>query len=146
MLKHDEGFCEYPEHVTNNCVRAMELTKKLGCTLEEAFELLAEDEKIDRMTVAEAQADLTQEQKQAIKKASLTGSKKRTEVKRERKIDEVKKRFINGIRVYLEGCGAQVEPLKNETDLHFIFENDHFSIKLTKHRPPKKQGFCALMR
>jgi hypothetical protein len=44
MSKYDEGFCEYPEHVTNSYVRAMELTKKLGCTLKEAFELLAKEE------------------------------------------------------------------------------------------------------
>lgn len=137
-MKHDEGFCEYPEHVTNTCVRAMEITKKLGCTLEEAFELLTEDEKIDKMTVAEAQADLSQEQKQAIKIATITHTKERKPIKRERKIDTIKKRFINGIRIYLEGCGADVEPLKNETDLHFNFENEHYSIKLTKHRPPKK--------
>lgn len=43
MSKYDEGFCEYPEHVTNSCIKAMELTKKLGCTLEEAFELLEEE-------------------------------------------------------------------------------------------------------
>lgn len=43
MSKYDEGFCEYPEHVTNSFVKAMELIKKLGCTLEEALELLAED-------------------------------------------------------------------------------------------------------
>lgn len=138
MTKYDEGFCEYPKHVTETFVRVGELMKKLDCTEAEALELLAEDEKIDKMTVAEAQSDLSKEQKQAIKKATITGSKKRTTVKRERKIDEIKKRFINGIRIYLEGCGAKVEPLTNETDLHFIFENTHYSIKLTKHRPPKK--------
>lgn len=118
--------------------KVIELMKKLDCTEAEALELLAEDEKIDKMTVAEAQSDLSKEQKQAIKKATITGSKKRTTVKRERKVDEVKKRFINGIRTYLRGCGAIVEQPKNETDLHFSFNNEHYSIKLTKHRPPKK--------
>lgn len=56
---------------------------------------------------------------------------------KERKIDETKKRFINGFRVYLEGSGAKVTPLKNETDLHFTFEGESYSVKLTKHRPPK---------
>ena len=45
MSKYDEGFCEYPAHVTNNFVKAAEVTKKLHCTLEEAFKFLAEDEK-----------------------------------------------------------------------------------------------------
>ena len=56
---------------------------------------------------------------------------------RERKIDETKKRFINGFRIYLEGSGCKVEPLKNETDLHFTFEDEKYSVKLTKHRAPK---------
>lgn len=114
------------------------LMEKLGCTYEEALEIIVEDEEIDKMTVAEATADLSKEQKQAIKSATITHTRERKPAKRERKIDTTKKRFINGIRVYLEGCGAQVEPLKNETDLHFTFENAHYSIKLTKHRPPKK--------
>ena len=123
------------------------LMHKLGCSYEEALELVAEDEKINKMTVAEVTSDLTKEQKQAVKNATITHTRERKPAKRERKIDETKKRFINGIRIYLEGCGAKVEPLTNETDLHFIFENAHYSIKLTKHRPPKKQaGFATLMR
>ena len=123
------------------------LMYKLGCSYEEALELVAEDEKIDKMPVAEATSDLTKEQKQAVKNATITHTRERKPAKRKRKIDEIKKRFVNGIRIYLEGCGAKVEPLTNETDLHFIFENAHYSIKLTKHRPPKKQaGFATLMR
>lgn len=114
------------------------LMYKLGCSYEEALELVAEDEKIDKMTVVEATSDLTKEQKQAVKNATITHTRERKPAKRERKVDSIKQRFIRGIKVYLEGCGAKVEPLTNETDLHFIFENAHYSIKLTKHRPPKK--------
>ena len=147
MTKYDEGFCEYPKHVTETFVRVGELMKKLGCTEAEAFQILADDEKIDKMTVAEATADLTDEQKKAVKSATIAHTKKRTPVKRERKVDSIKQKFIKGIKIFLEGCGAKVEPLTNETDLHFTFENAHYSIKLTKHRPPKKQaGFATLMR
>lgn len=114
------------------------LMNKLGCTRWEAIDIIRADRQIDRMTVAEATADLTKEQKQAVKNATIAHTRERKPVKREHKIDEIKKRFINGIRIYLEGCGAKVEPLTNETDLHFTFENAHYSIKLTKHRPPKK--------
>ena len=114
------------------------LMHKLGCSYEEALELVAEDEKIDKMTVAEATSDLTKEQKQAVKNATITHTRERKPAKRERKVDSIKQRFIRGIKVYLEGCGAKVEPLTNETDLRFTFENAHYSIKLTKHRPPKK--------
>lgn len=114
------------------------LMNKLGCTRQEAIDLIRADRQIDKMTVAEATADLNKEQKLAIKSATITHTKERKPIKKERKIDTIKKRFINGIRVYLTGCGAIVEPLKNETDLHFNFENEYYSIKLTKHRPPKK--------
>lgn len=111
---------------------------KLDLTREEAIAMLQEDEMIDKMSVKEAQSDLSAEQKKAIKSASKVGSKKRTPVKRERKVDKIKKEIINCIRVLLEGMGAITEPLKNETDLHFTFKGDSYSVKLIKHRPPKK--------
>lgn len=111
---------------------------KLDLTREEAIAMLQEDEMIDKMSVKEAQSDLSAEQKKAIKSASKVGSKKRTPVKRERKVDKIKKELINCIRILLEGMGAITEPLKNETDLHFTFKGDSYSVKLIKHRPPKK--------
>jgi hypothetical protein len=111
---------------------------KLDLTREEAIAMLQEDEMIDKMSVKEAQSDLSAEQKKAIKSASKVGSKKRTPVKRERKVDKIKKEIINCIRILLEGMGAITEPLKNETDLHFTFKGDSYSVKLIKHRPPKR--------
>lgn len=123
------------------------LMYKLGCSYEEAVELIEADKEVDKMTVAEATADLTKEQRQAVKNATIAHTRERKPAKRERKIDSVKQKFIRGIKIFLEGCGAKIEPLTNETDLHFTFENAHYSIKLTKHRPPKKQaGFATLMR
>jgi hypothetical protein len=110
---------------------------KLDLTREEAIAMLQEDEMIDKMSVKEAQSDLSAEQKKAIKSATAVGAKKRTAVKRERKVDKVKKEIINCVRVLLEGMGAIAEPLKNETDLHFTFKGDSYSVKLIKHRPPK---------
>lgn len=118
--------------------RIQKMMKSLECSREEAIQLLKEDEEVDKMSVKEAQADLTAEQKKAVKSATITGSKKRTAVKRERKIDFVKKELINCVRVLLEGLGAITEPLKNESDLHFTFKGASYSIKLIKHRPPKK--------
>lgn len=110
------------------------IMKSLDCTREEAIEIIKDDEAIDK---GEKLFELTEEQKKAVKKATGTGTKKHTAVKRERKVDEAKKRLINDIRVLLEGLGANTEPLKNETDLHFTFEGDSYTVKLTKHRPPK---------
>ncbi len=113
------------------------IMKSLGCTREEAIELIMEDEAVDHMTSKEVNSDLTADQKKAMKKATNTGTKKRTAVKRERKVDEIKGRLLNDYRVLLEGLGAQVEPLKTEAEMHFTFEGASYTVKLIKHRPPK---------
>lgn len=121
-----------------NKKRINELMTALGCTHEEAIEMIKEDEAIDKMSMSEVNSDLTDSQKKAIKSVTKVGTKKKTKINRERKIDEVKKQIINNVRVLIEGMGAVTEPLKNETDLHFTYEDNRYSIKLTKHRPPKK--------
>ena len=63
--------------------------------------------------------------------------KPRKPTTRERKVDEDKLTLITLIEKALSDI-AETDPRTNETDLHFIFENAHYSIKLTKHRPPKK--------
>lgn len=109
----------------------------LKISREEAIEVIREDEEIDGMTMKEINADLTPEQKKAMKDATKTGARKRTDVKRERKVDETKKRLLNGFRIFLEGLGGKVEPLKTEAEMHFEFEGASYTVKLIKHRPPK---------
>lgn len=92
---------------------------KDGLTLEEAREM--------------AKMELNEKANRRYEKSDAP--RKKTE--KVRKVDETKKRFINGFRIYLEGSGCKVEPLKNETDLHFTFENESYSVKLTKHRASK---------
>ena len=113
------------------------MMKTLQCTREEAISVIMEDEEIDHMTMKEINADLTADQKKAMKDATKTGTKKRTDVKRERKVDETKKRLLNGFRVFIEGLGGTVEPLKTEAEMHFDFEGASYTVKLIKHRPPK---------
>lgn len=117
--------------------RVASLMKTLGCSREEAIEVIREDEEIDGMTMKELNADLTAEQKKAMKEATKVGTRKRTETKRERKVDETKKRLLNGFRVFLEGLGASVKPLETEAEMHFSFEGAEYTVKLIKHRPPK---------
>lgn len=117
--------------------RIARLMKSFNCTREEAISVIMEDDEIDHMTMKEVNSDLTPEQKKAVKSATKTGTRKFTEVKRERKVDETKKRLINGYRVYLEGLGATVEPLTTEAEMHFTFEGASYTVKLIKHRAPK---------
>lgn len=115
--------------------------KALDISRDEAIAMLKEDEEIDRMAMGEVDNDLTAEQKKVKKAMTKTGEKKKTvykfDKKKERKVDETKKHFLDCIRVLIEGMGAVVEPLKTEAEMHFTFGEDSYTIKLIKHRPPK---------
>lgn len=119
----------------------LDTMKALDLTRQEAIDLIKEDEEIDKMTVKEAQADLSAEQKKAIKSMTKTGEKKPTvykfDKKRERKVDETKKHIMSCIKVLLEGLKATVQPLTTEAEMHFSYEGAEYTIKLIKHRPPK---------
>lgn len=115
--------------------------KALDISRDEAVAMLKEDEEIDRMAMGEVDNDLTAEQKKVKKAMTKTGEKKKTvykfDKKKERKVDETKKHFLDCIRVLIEGMGAVVEPLKTEAEMHFTFGEDSYTIKLIKHRPQK---------
>ena len=64
-------------------------------------------------------------------------SKEHKVTKRERKVDEEKLRFLKAFRVYLEGVGAIVGTLKNETEMDFTFGKNSYTLKLVKHRQKK---------
>lgn len=56
---------------------------------------------------------------------------------KERKVDETKKRILNNCRVLLEGMGAVITSTKTETEVAFTFDEELYTLKLTKHRQPK---------
>lgn len=115
------------------------LRKFLNCTREEAISIIEEDEAIDKMTMKEINADLTPEQRKAMKDATKTGTKKRTTVKRERKPDEEKADIISQIAEFLKTIdGYDVDIIKGEREISLIVGANDYSITLTKHRPPKK--------
>ena len=64
-------------------------------------------------------------------------SKPKNKTTKERKIDETKKHLFEIIIASLEN---EVEngSLKNEVEYSFDFGEDRYTLKLTKHRPPKK--------
>lgn len=119
--------------------RITSMMKSLGCTREEAIAVIQEDEEIDKMTMKEINADLTPEQRKAMKDATKTGTKKRTAVKRERKPDEEKADIIAQIAEFLKTIdGYDVDIIKSEREISLIVGANDYSITLTKHRPPKK--------
>ena len=107
------------------------MMKNLSLTREEAIQLLKDDE--DDVSV-----ELTAEQKKVVKKMTQGDRKKETTPrKRERKVDETKKRLLDSFRVLVEGLGGQTLSLKSETELEFWFEGASYNLKLVKHREKK---------
>lgn len=119
--------------------RIASMMKSLGCTREEAISVIAEDKAIDKMDIKEVLADLTPEQRKAMKAATKTGTKKVTAVKRERKPDEEKAEIVAKIADFLaEIDGFSVEISNKEREIALIVGANNYSVTLTRHRPPKK--------
>ena len=66
------------------------------------------------------------------------GEKPRKKAEKERKVDEEKKELLNLCRIPIEGAGGIVTNIKNEAEFSFTFGNNCYTVKLVKHRPPKK--------
>lgn len=117
--------------------RIEEMMKALHCSREEAIQVIADDEAIDK---GEKLFEMTAEQKKAAKAMTATGTKKRTTTtKRERKPDEEKQEIISKIANFLKEIdGFDVEIIKNEREISLLVGENDYSITLTKHRPPKK--------
>ena len=107
------------------------MMKNLSLSREEAIQLLQDDE--DDISV-----DLTAEQQKVVKKMTQSDRKKESVPrKRERKVDETKKRLLNDFRVLVEGLGGQTLGMKSETELEFWYEGASYNLKLVKHREKK---------
>ena len=62
---------------------------------------------------------------------------------RERKVDDEKKKILSEVKVLIEGIqlnnGETANAvMKTETELSFPYNGNEYTLKLTKHRPPKK--------
>lgn len=112
--------------------------KKLMDTLNiseaEALEIIEEDKEIDRGAKL---YELPEDRKAGAKKARRAERKQTGPVKRERKVDEAKKRLLDRCRVALLDEGAEVQAVKTETEILFSYGEDTYTLKLTKHRPAK---------
>ena len=65
------------------------------------------------------------------------GKTKKTETKRERKVDETKKALFGIVTSALDGV-VENGTMKNEVEYSFDYKGERYTFKLTKHRPPKK--------
>lgn len=116
-----------PDAEIEKNMKALEISK------EEAIEMwlfdndYEDNEEVEEMTV-KAKAVKRYEKGDAPRKAS----------KKERKVDEEKKTLLDLCRVPIEGAGGNVTNVKNEAEFSFTFGDNCYTVKLVKHRPPKK--------
>lgn len=61
----------------------------------------------------------------------------KAKTKKARKVDTEKKHILDCIRVLIEGMKAKSVVMKTETELSFEYGGNAYTLKLTKHRPPK---------
>lgn len=117
------------------------LMKVLGCSEEEARQILADDKKIDR---GEKLFELTPEQQKASKKARQTGTKKKTVYnfdtsKRKRKENPDKAFLIEIFKKALESQKAtNIEIINLEREMTFEFNNVGYKIVLSVPRNKKE--------
>ena len=111
------------------------MMKNLDITREEAIELIEEDKKIDRMkSMKEIDNDLTDEQKEVVKKArrGSSGSKHKTTTKREKKKDDLKASIIADIISVLNADDVNI--INAEREIEFIKNDRKFKIVLSVPR------------
>ena len=120
------------------------LMKALDITEEEALELIAEDEKIDKMTIKQTTDDLTAEQKAVVKKMKNTTRAvdafgKKREINRQP--DEVKRMFVEEIFKMVEGIeGTEEVNIANvEREVDFKYGGKAYYITFSFRRGPHKK-------
>lgn len=117
------------------------LMRVLGCSEEEAKQILADDKKIDR---GEKLFELTPEQQKASKKARQTGTKKKTVYsfdtsKRKRKENPDKAFLIEIFKKALESQEAtNIEIINPEREMSFNFNDVGYKIVLSVPRNKKE--------
>ena len=107
--------------------------KVLEISKEEAIEMWLDD---NDYTENEEVEKLTEKAKEV--KRYEKADKPRKATKKERKVDEEKKNLLNLCRIPIEGAGGIVTNVKNEAEFSFTFGDNCYTVKLVKHRPPKK--------
>lgn len=116
-----------PDAEIEKNMKALEISK------EEAIEMwlfdndYEDNEEVDEMTV----------KAKAVKRYEK-GDTPRKATKKERKVDEEKKTLLDLCKTPIEEAGGIVTNVKNEAEFSFTFGNNCYTVKLVKHRPPKK--------
>lgn len=64
--------------------------------------------------------------------------KPRKKAERERKVDKVKKEIIDELVTCISKNVGKVTKVKTETEIDFVYADEEFTLKLTRHRKKKE--------
>ena len=124
--------------------KVKKLMKALDLTEEEALELIAEDEKVDKMTTSQTTNDLTADQKAVVKEMKNTARAvdafgKKREIHRQP--DEVKRLFVQKIFEMVNGTeGATEVTIANiEREVDFKYDGKDYYITFSFRRGKHKK-------
>lgn len=123
----------------------LDAMEKLGFTDEEIKQMEIDDKAVDKMSMKELSADLTEEEKKIVK-AMTKASTRQTTVynfsKRERKENPTKGSIIAEIAQFLkensENACENVEITNKERQIAFKVGENDYEITLIQKRKPKK--------
>ena len=96
------------------------IMKDLGCSREDAEEVAKMEMKAKGLKRYE-QAEKPQKKK----------------IERERKVDKVKKEIIDELVACISKNIGKVVDVKTETEIDFVYADEDFTLKLTRHRKKK---------
>ena len=96
------------------------IMKDLGCSREDAEEVAKMEMKAKGL------------------KRYEQAEKPRKKAERERKVDEVKKEIIDELVACISKNIGKVTKVKTETEIDFVYADEDFTLKLTRHRKKKE--------
>lgn len=109
------------------------LMTSLDISKDEAIEVWLDDNNYTDNEEAEA---MTQKAKANRRYEKSDAPRKKTV--RERKVDAEKGGLLTAIKTAVEAFGGIVSSVKNEAEFSFTYNGNSYTVKLVKHRPPKK--------
>ena len=116
-----------PDKDISNLMASLDISK------DEAIDTWLDDH--DYIDNAEAE-EMTKKAKQLRRYEKSDNERKKTV--RERKVDAEKGGLLTAIKTAVETFGGAVSSVKNEAEFSFTFNGNSYTVKLVKHRPPKK--------
>lgn len=117
------------------------IMKELDLSREEALEMLAEDDEIERGADLHPLTAEQEEVAKKMRKADRAPTVYNWQKKRERKPNELKREIIDDLFTFLCQNWAEIAESGNisneERQIDFVLKDKSFSLTLTEHRKPK---------